>query len=89
MCDAPARLVGLTGTKGSIVKGADADFAVWDPDVDFAVDVARLEHKNKVSPYEGRTLHGRVAETWLRGEKIYDRGNFTKPSGRWLRRGMG
>ncbi len=88
MCAAPARLVGLSATKGRIAPGADADFAVWDPDADFAVDAQRLEHKNKVTPYHGRTLRGRVLETWLRGEKIYDRGAFpTAPRGRWLRRG--
>ena len=87
---APARLVGLAATKGRIAAGADADLVVWDPDADFAVDAARLEHKNKVTPYHGRTLRGRVLETWLGGEKIYDRGAFpTPPRGRWLRRGAG
>ena len=90
MSAAPARLVGLADTKGRIAPGADADFAVWDPDADFVVDVTRLEHKNKVTPYHGRALRGRVLETWLRGEKIYDRGTFTTPPrGRWLRRGAG
>ncbi len=88
MCAAPARLVGLYGAKGCIAAGASADFAVWDPDADFAVDALRLEHKNKVTPYHGRTLRGRVLQTWLRGEKIFDRGTFpASPRGRWLRRG--
>ena len=87
MCAGPARLVGLEH-KGRIAKGAAADLVVWDPDGDFAVDVMRLEHKNKVTPYHGRRLTGRVLETWLGGEKIYDRGAFTAPPhGRWLKRG--
>ena len=87
MCAGPARLVGLEH-KGRIAKGAAADLVVWDPDGDFAVDVMRLEHKNKVTPYHGRRLTGRVLETWLGGEKIYDRGVFTAPPrGRWLKRG--
>lgn len=31
-----------------------------------------MHFRNKITPYEGKTLHGRVCETWLRGNKIYD-----------------
>ena len=31
-----------------------------------------LHYKNKVSPYEGLKLHGRVQQTYLRGKKIFD-----------------
>lgn len=31
-----------------------------------------MHFKNKITPYEGKTLHGRVQETWLRGKKIFD-----------------
>jgi allantoinase len=70
--------------KGRIAPGLDADFVVWDPDAPFEVDRARLEHKNKVTPYHGRRLYGRVLETWLRGERV-----ATSPGGRWIRRGDG
>ena len=30
-----------------------------------------MHFKNKVTPYEGKTLRGRVCETWLRGRRIY------------------
>ena len=61
--------VGLAG-KGDIAVGADADFCVFAPDEPWTVDVARLHHKNPVSPYAGRTLAGTVRETWLRGAPI-------------------
>jgi allantoinase len=77
--------VGLA-KKGAIAPGRDADLVVWDPDAVGAVDRARLEHKNKVTPYHGHALRGRVLETWLRGEKIYDRGAFVgPPRGEWIR----
>lgn len=31
-----------------------------------------MHFKNKITPYEGNKLHGRVVETWLRGQKIFD-----------------
>jgi allantoinase len=88
MSAAPARLVGLQGTKGAIVAGADADIVFWDPDADFTVDAAELEHRNKLTPYHGRTLKGSVVRTMLRGETVYERGSgFVRPRrGRWIRR---
>jgi len=76
MCTAPAKLAGLAGRKGSIEPGCDADFVIWDPSANFTVDAAGLEHKNKLTPYAGRELLGLVRETWLRGEKIYERGRW-------------
>jgi allantoinase len=88
LCTAPARLAGLSGRKGSIAVGCDADFAIWNPDRAFRVDAASLQHRHKVTPYEGRELMGTVETTFLRGEKVFDRGAFAKsPAGRVLRRG--
>jgi allantoinase len=88
MCAAPARLAGLASHKGAIATGFDADLVLWDPDGDFTVDPATLEHKNKITPYKARTLQGVVHRTILHGATIYERGKgFTgSPSGRWLRR---
>jgi allantoinase len=83
MATAPARRVGLAG-KGEIAVGADADFCVFAPDVSWTVDVARLHHKNPVTPYAGRTLTGTVRRTWLRGRPI---DLADAPRGRLLRRG--
>ncbi|MEU8618545.1 allantoinase AllB [Streptomyces sp. NPDC048623] len=81
----PARLAGLT-QKGAIEPGRDADFAVLDPDATFTVDPARLQHRNRVTAYAGKTLHGVVTSTWLRGERINARGTLTEPTGRLLER---
>ncbi|WP_394823258.1 allantoinase AllB [Pendulispora albinea] len=72
MCEGPAKLVGLYGRKGVLQKGADADFVVWDPDGVWTIDAARLEHRHKITPYDGRSLYGVVKATYLRGEKIYE-----------------
>jgi allantoinase len=70
MAAAPARLAGLTA-KGWIAPGYDADLCVLAPDQSFTVDPARLHHKHPATtPYTGRTLHGVVRTTILRGQVI-------------------
>ncbi|MET8892845.1 allantoinase AllB [Streptomyces albogriseolus] len=81
-----ARLAGLEARKGAIAPGHDADFAVLAPDETFTVDPAALQHRNRVTAYAGRTLHGVVRSTWLRGERILADGEFTAPKGRLLTR---
>lgn len=76
MCEATAKLVGLASRKGSIRAGFDADFCAWDPNAEFVVDAARLQHKNKITPYQGKKILGAVRATFLRGEKIYHAGAF-------------
>ncbi len=68
MSEGPARLAGLD-RKGAIEAGRDADFAVLDPEATFTVDPAELQHRNRITAYAGKTLHGVVTSTWLRGER--------------------
>jgi allantoinase len=83
MSAAPAAQVGLQ-TKGRIEIGSDADFCVLAPDDTFVVDAQSLQHKNAITPYDGRTLDGVVRSTWLRGHPVdIDAG----PRGRLLTRG--
>ncbi|MEU0743249.1 allantoinase AllB [Streptomyces sp. NPDC006134] len=85
MSTATANLVGLD-RKGAIEAGRDADFAVVAPDETFTVDPASLQHRNRVTAYAGRTLHGVVKSTWLRGQRIVADGDFTEPKGQLLTR---
>ncbi|MDJ1132847.1 allantoinase AllB [Streptomyces iconiensis] len=86
MSRAPARLAGMTG-KGAIAPGCEADFAVLAPEETFTVDPASLHHRNQVTAYAGRTLHGVVRSTWLRGERIADHGTpAEKKTGRLIER---
>ncbi|BGP16186.1 hypothetical protein JCM10213_001402 [Rhodosporidiobolus nylandii] len=77
----PAKQVGLEGRKGGIKEGADADFVVFDPELSFTVNKSELHFKNRSSPYEGLTLTGAVLQTYLRGEKIYNRSSGSKEVG--------
>ncbi len=82
MAARPAELAGLV-RKGRIALGCDADFAIFEPESAYVVDVHQLHHKNAVSPYDGRALAGVVTGTWLRGTKV----DLQTPNGRLLRRG--
>ena len=85
MCSGPADLVGLS-RKGRIAVGCDADFSVFAPDESLTVDVHALQHKNPLTPYDGRTLLGVVRSTWLRGQRV---DLDAAPRGRLLIRGEG
>ncbi|WP_328583949.1 allantoinase AllB [Streptomyces sp. NBC_00370] len=86
MSTAPAALAGLAD-KGAIEAGRDADFAVVAPDATFTVDPAELHHRNQVTAYAGRTLHGVVRSTWLRGSRtLIDGALVEPPAGRLLER---
>jgi allantoinase len=85
---APARLVGLDKRKGAIKAGFDADIVIWNRDATFRVEPSVIEHRHKLTPYAGQILSGVIEETYLRGEKVYDRGQFAPvPRGALLKRG--
>jgi allantoinase len=88
LAHAPARLAGLDKRKGSITVGSDADIIIWNPDAEFRVEPSMLQHHHKLTPYAGRILSGVVRQTFLRGQKIYDDGEFSHaPLGMSLKRG--
>jgi len=87
LCRAPARLAGLEKRKGKIAAGFDADFVVWDPAAKFRVEPERLNQRHKPTPYAGRELRGMAIATFLRGRKIFERGEFAAgPTGHLLKR---
>jgi len=67
----PARLAGLTGRKGALAVGYDADIVVFEPNTEWAVTKDDLLFRHKLSPYLGAHLRGRVLETYLRGQCIF------------------
>jgi allantoinase len=83
MCRCPAQLVGLDSRKGAIAPGYDADIVVWDPEQQFIVEQSMIHHRHKITPYEGRSLYGKVIATFLGGKKIVSHGTVDgKPSGK-------
>lgn len=79
MSTAPAAFAGLA-TKGALAPGCDADVAVLEPDATWTVTPESLRTRQSRTPYAGRTLHGAVRATWLRGRLVDGR----HPAGRLL-----
>ncbi|KIY50345.1 allantoinase [Fistulina hepatica ATCC 64428] len=67
-----AQHAGLSHRKGSLKAGYDGDFIIWDPKAQAQVTKESLQFKNKLSPYEGRVLNGKVKQTFLRGQLVFD-----------------
>jgi allantoinase len=84
MAIGPARLAGMSSFKGSLVPGADADIAIFDPDTAWTVTADELHFRHKLSPYLGAKLRGRVRGTWLRGEQVFNGQFVGSPRGREL-----
>ncbi|KAL2151392.1 hypothetical protein VTH82DRAFT_6490 [Thermothelomyces myriococcoides] len=75
MCSqATAQQVGLAHRKGGLREGMDADVCVFDDADVWTLRTAEMRWKNRVSPWEGHTFTGRVRETWVRGQKVFELG---------------
>jgi allantoinase len=87
LCANPARQVSFLPKKGTIAVGSNADLVIWNPDQPFTVTPTSLHHRHKLTPYAGEVLSGVVQQTFLRGRKIYDHGQFINaPLGHMLLR---
>lgn len=83
----PARLAGLSGRKGRLAPGFDADLCAWSPEEEWTIAAADLHFRHKISPYLGEKVRGRVRRTYVRGHVAYDDGTFPAgPIGELLRR---
>lgn len=83
LSERPAERIGLQH-KGKIAIGYDADLVVFASEDEFSVDAGRLHHKNPVSAYDGKTMHGVVRATFVRGDRV----DLDRPAGRLLTHGI-
>jgi allantoinase len=73
---AAARRYGLSGRKGSLAPGKDADIVLVDPEARTRVAGERLLSKGRITPFEGMELRGAVLATYVRGHRVFDASRF-------------
>jgi len=76
----PAKIFGCT-EKGSICVGKDADIVIYDPNKDFTISVENMHSDYDHTIWEGKTLHGYPVKTFVRGNLVYDDGEFVGKPG--------
>ena len=67
----PAKILGIN--KGSLEKGNEADFCVFDINKPWVVNKDKLKSKSKNTPIEDRKLQGQVLKTFVNGEMAFER----------------
>ncbi|MBN9470919.1 MAG: dihydropyrimidinase [Bosea sp.] len=83
-----ARTYGLYPRKGTIAVGADADIAIWDPQIEQVLTHAMLDDGSDYTPYEGMKITGWPVITLVRGEIVARNGRIEarKGHGTYLKR---
>ncbi len=78
---APAQLFGLYPRKGTIAVGADADFAIIDPQHSWTFEARHLHTRSGISAYLGREFRGAVVRTIVRGKTVFVDGSVVSEPG--------
>jgi dihydroorotase len=65
----PAKILGLAS--GRLEKGAPADLTVFDPNQSWVVDRDLMKARSKNTPFDEKTLQGRVLRTLVAGKTVY------------------
>ncbi len=66
----PAKLLGIDA--GTLKIGSPADFIIVDIDYSWKVVRSELKSKNTNTPFENRILQGKVLQTYVDGQQIFD-----------------
>lgn len=84
----PARIFGVYPQKGTLMPGADADIAVWDPDLKVTYGKSVAQHRTDYNLYEGFELTGFPVMVLSHGEVIVEHGKwFGRPgAGKFVKR---
>ncbi|MEE9439831.1 MAG: dihydroorotase [Saprospiraceae bacterium] len=81
MCHAPAECFQILD-RGFIEEGQFADLAIIDPTIVWNVSQNNIQYKCNWSPLEGREFTGKVINTYVNGNKVFDINNENIEQGR-------
>jgi dihydroorotase len=77
----PCDSFGLTGAKGRLAVGYDADIVVADMKAEWTITNDGVLSKIGWTPYDGRTITGRIDQTLVRGESVFADGKVVGSAG--------
>jgi dihydroorotase len=70
----PARAFGLPG--GHLGTGAPADVTIVDPEARWTIDAGSFFSLSRNTPFQGRSVKGRVTHTLVQGRVVFERGKI-------------
>lgn len=62
----------ITDEIGWLQEGAAADVILFDPEMKWQIDPVTTPDKSDWSPFDGRTVQGKVLSTWVAGHRVWD-----------------
>jgi dihydropyrimidinase len=71
----PAKIFGCT-QKGSLTVGKDADIVIYDKEKEFTISVHNMHSDYDHTIWEGVKVNGYPEQTYVRGQLVYDNGEF-------------
>ena len=83
--EAPAKLAGISHEKGRLACDMDADFVLWDPEENWTISPGGEFSRLETTPFNGWQLKGRIRQTWVRGQLVWNGKEICTPAGygRW------
>ncbi|MCG3226069.1 MAG: dihydroorotase [Candidatus Heimdallarchaeota archaeon] len=72
----PAKRFGIFPKKGTISLNSDADFIIIDMKKEHTLKNENMFTKQKITIFDGWKLHGKIEKTIIRGEIVYEEGQF-------------
>lgn len=67
----PAKVIGIDKEYGKLTAGAKADIVIFNPNMEWQVDVNEFASKGHNTPYNGKVLKGKVVTTICDGKVVY------------------
>jgi allantoinase len=77
----PAKRFGLYPRKGVIQVGADADLVIIDMQKEYTLKSEDMYTKSKITVFDGMKIQGKIEQTVVRGQVVFDNGKFPVKKG--------